>query len=99
MLEAPDRAWSDVAYTQVDFGAANRDASFAGGKQKNAPVRKVGRSVRTERYRYTEWNGGAGGIELYDHNTDPKELTNLAQDPAFAQISAELKATLAKGTN
>lgn len=99
LLEAPDRAWSDVAYTQVDFGAANRDASFAGGKQKNAPVRKVGRSVRTERYRYTEWNGGAGGIELYDHNTDPKELTNLAQDPAFAQISAELKATLAKGTN
>jgi len=99
LLEAPDRPWANVAYTQVDFGAANRDASFAGGKQKNAPARKVGRSVRTERFRYTEWNDGQMGIELYDHEKDPKELTNVAKDPAYAQFVTELKATLAKGTN
>ena len=99
LLEAPDRPWANVAYTQVDFGAANRDASFAGGKQKNAPARKVGRSVRTERFRYTEWNGGETGVELYDHDKDPKELTNVAKDPAYAAFVTELKATLAKGTN
>jgi len=99
LLEAPDRPWANVAYTQVDFGAANRDASFAGGKQKNAPARKVGRSVRTERFRYTEWNDGQMGIELYDHEKDPKELTNVAKDPAYAAFMTELKATLAKGTN
>jgi uncharacterized sulfatase len=99
LLADPDRPWADVAYTQVDFGAATRDASFAGGKQKNAPARKVGRSVRTERFRYTEWNGGADGVELYDHDKDPGELTNLARDPAHAGTVAELKATLAKGSH
>jgi uncharacterized sulfatase len=99
LLEDPNRPWANVAYTQVDFGAANRDASFAGGKQKNAPARKVGRSVRTERFRYTEWNDGQMGIELYDHQKDSKELTNVAKDPAYAQFVTELKATLAKGTN
>ncbi len=99
LLEDPNRPWANAAYTQVDFGTANRNASFAGGKQKNTPVRKVGRSVRTERFRYTEWNGGEMGIELYDHEKDPKEMTNVAKDPAYARAVTELKVTLAKGTN
>lgn len=37
-----------------------------------------GRSVRTERYRYTEWNDGKDGIEFYDHETDVHEWTNVA---------------------
>ena len=39
-----------------------------------------GASVRTVRYRYTEWNGGAAGAELYDHDNDPHEMNNLAKD-------------------
>jgi uncharacterized sulfatase len=95
LLEDPNRPWAHAAYTQVDFGAIN-----AGGKKKVAtPERKVGRSVRTERYRYTEWNEGRLGIELYDHEKDPGELINVATHPAYAPAVAELKTLLAKGTN
>jgi len=58
---------------------------------------KLGYSVRTERWRYTEWDGGAGGTELYDHDADPKELKNLAADPAHAKTVEELKALLQGG--
>ena len=39
-----------------------------------------GRSVRTDRWRYTEWDGGKRGVELYDHDNDPHEWKNLAHD-------------------
>ena len=53
-----------------------------------------GLSVRTERYRYTEWDGGKAGAELYDHDTDPHELNNLANSPSHAQIVKEHQALL-----
>src|SRR5262249_16119098 len=43
-----------------------------------------GRSVRTERWRYTEWDDGRGGVELYDHDSDPHEYRNLAADTRYA---------------
>jgi arylsulfatase A-like enzyme len=49
-----------------------------------------GYSLRTERYRYTEWNEGAEGLQLYDHSSDPKEMKNLANDPSHKTILAEL---------
>ena len=55
-----------------------------------------GHSVRTERYRYTEWDFGKLGQELYDHDTDPQELHNLAADPTQAQTVAQMKALLKK---
>jgi len=53
-----------------------------------------GRSVRTERYRYTEWNDGRQGAELYDHQNDPHEFTNLARFPEHARTVAEMKQLL-----
>jgi uncharacterized sulfatase len=41
----------------------------------------MGRTIRTERWRYTEWNAGANGRELYDHEKDPHEFQNLAIKP------------------
>ncbi len=42
-----------------------------------------GYSVRTQRYRYTEWGEkGKEGNELYDHSKDPQEMNNLASDPS-----------------
>ena len=43
-----------------------------------------GQTVRTNRYRYTEWTSSAGivkGKELYDHQADPLELINIANLP------------------
>jgi uncharacterized sulfatase len=53
-------------------------------------------SLRTERYRYTEWDGPEQS-ELYDHETDPGEHTNLAGDPANAAVQAELAGLMARG--
>ena len=59
--------------------------------------RANGRSVRTERWRYTEWDGGERGVELYDHHADGGEYDNLAADPAHAATVAALKALLRPG--
>jgi len=53
-----------------------------------------GYSVRTERWRYTEWDGGRRGAQLYDYTNDPEEHRNLANDPQHTQTVAELKALL-----
>lgn len=53
-----------------------------------------GYSLRTTRWRYTEWAEGEQGRELYDHDADPRELTNLASDPAHAKTIDELSVRL-----
>lgn len=55
-----------------------------------------GRTVRTVRWRYTEWDGGAAGVELYDHTLDPGEWTNLGADPQFANVRKELAKLLTR---
>ena len=54
----------------------------------------VGRTVRTERWRYIEWEDGKKGVELYDHQRDPHEWTNLAADPAHADTMKQMKELL-----
>ncbi|MHC4542589.1 MAG: sulfatase/phosphatase domain-containing protein, partial [Planctomycetota bacterium] len=54
----------------------------------------AGRSVRTERWRYTEWDRGKQGIELYDHDNDPGEYYNLARDSQHARTVEELSKAL-----
>jgi len=54
-----------------------------------------GYSIRTPRYRYTEWgNDGSAGAELYDHKTDPLELHNLAGSREHAAIVDKLSRQL-----
>lgn len=80
LLDDPNHPWSKPAYTQVRRSANRR--SFAG------------RTVRTERWRYTEWDQGKAGVELYDHQADPAEERNLAQAPEHAATVAELRKLL-----
>jgi iduronate 2-sulfatase len=60
--------------------------------------RLMGYSLRTERYRYTEWRvigttsatGEVLGRELYDYQQDPQESRNRAADPASRAVIEQL---------
>ena len=84
LLDDPAAAFKKGAYTQVT--------------RARAKMSIMGRSVRTERWRYNEWGvAGKEGVELYDHDADPKEHKNLAANPDFAKVVEELKALLREG--
>ena len=51
--------------------------------------------VRTDRYTYVVWTE-TGEEELYDRELDPYQLTNVAADPAYGEVKAELAAKLVK---
>ncbi len=60
----------------------------------------MGYTLRTDRYRYTRWQGQDGRVEaqeLYDHQTDPDEDRNLAAMAEHASTVAELSAKLDEG--
>jgi arylsulfatase A-like enzyme len=60
------------------------------------PGRVAGAAVRTERWRYAEWDGGKAGAVLFDHEADPHEQKNLADDKKHAEVRDELSALLKK---
>ena len=80
LLDEPQGPGARAAFTQVRRGFG--DGTFRGN------------SVRTERHRYIEWDEGRKGRQLYDHDTDPHELHNLAEDPGHAGTVAEMKRLL-----
>jgi len=55
---------------------------------------RQGYSVRTARWRFTSWNDGKAGEQLYDMIADPRETTNLAADPQHEKIVGELREKL-----
>ncbi len=83
MLKDPNATGRGWAVTQVSRGRSQRQ----GG-------RFYGYSLRTPRWRYTEWAQGKQGRELYDHDADPRELTNLAGDSTHAGMIAKLSRQL-----
>lgn len=80
MLRNPAEKGRGWALTQVTRRRAGREF--------------FGYSIRTERYRYTEWDEGREGRELYDHEVDPQELVNRANDPNYSKVAEELAALL-----
>jgi arylsulfatase A-like enzyme len=65
--------------------AGKRDAAYTVTHQN-------GESVRTDRWRYNRWK--KAGEELYDHDTDPQEFTNLAGDPQHEDVLKEMRQLL-----
>jgi uncharacterized sulfatase len=80
LLNDPAQKWEHPAITQIIRPADDR-----------LPSQVMGRTIRTERWRYTEWNEGTNGLELYDHEKDPHEFQNLARMTS-AEASAAMKA-------
>ncbi len=74
-----------------------KSAIFSEAKRNGAH----GRSVRTHRYRFTEWTplegDGEPQFELYDLDKDPKEYENLAGDPEHQPTMDRLAAVLESG--
>lgn len=76
----------------VDLSAAIRDPkqmvreTLLASAAREAP--RVGRSVRTARFRFTQWPDGSE--ELFDENADPREWNSLANVTAMQGTKAEL---------
>lgn len=71
LIPDPDQPWKDAAFSQYP-------------RQKGT-VKVMGYTMRTDRYRYTEWQDrGTGDVlarELYDHNQDPKRTSTARRIP------------------
>jgi len=83
LLKNPRAAWNKPAFTQV--------RRVSDGKTF------MGYSVRTERWRYTEWDEGKRGAELYDERGDPRELRNLAGENKHVKVVRRMRRMLHEG--
>lgn len=80
LLQNPQAPWSKPAITQV--------------QRRSGKMPVMGYTIRTERHRYTFWDEGRLGEELYDYDKDPRELVNLASSNSAAELKAKLRRTL-----
>ncbi len=83
LVQNPDRPWKTAAFSQYPRSGV------------------MGYTMKTNRFRYTEWkdtkSGEVRARELYDHQADPAENTNLADHPAQQTLVTELGQQLNAG--
>jgi arylsulfatase A-like enzyme len=95
-LEVPDNLQgksliSVLDDTNKDLG----DVAISQYKRKGA----YGYSMRTNRYRYTEWVMADGRVayrDLYDMQEDPGETVNIAPNPENTELLQEMALLLRK---
>jgi arylsulfatase A-like enzyme len=92
VMNEPGRPWKTAAFSQYPR---------PGGIPLEDRIRQMGYSMRTDRYRYTEWrNRKTGKVlarELYDYETDPQGNVNIANDPANKELVERLGRQLSEG--
>ncbi len=82
VLNNPSTPWREAAFSQYF-------------KNKPGVGKVLGTSIRTDRYRYTEWrkkdqNGSLEDITLLDLQEDPGATKNIAADPAHEPLLKKL---------
>lgn len=90
LLTKPNQAWKSAAFSQFP-----RPWIY-----KSVPD-LMGYAMRTDRYRYVEWRdfktAEVKAIELYDHQVDPAEVDNIADNPSNMALVKKLKQKLKDG--
>ena len=91
LLDDPARPWKTAAFSQYPRSGNRTEAGDL-----------MGYSMRTDRYRLTVWVDRAdhtkiAAVELYDHETDPQENTNIAADPKNKALVQDLMQQWRKG--
>jgi arylsulfatase A-like enzyme len=89
LLDDPTLPWKTSAFSQYP-------------RSEKGGLKLMGYSMRTDRYRFTVWIDQSGGdkvhgTELYDHQVDPQENTNIAGLPANRKLVDELMSQWQKG--
>ncbi|MBN1671731.1 MAG: sulfatase [Kiritimatiellae bacterium] len=88
LFRDPGRKWKRAAFSQYP-------------RNKKGVGKVMGYSLRTERWRYTEWRvrdtGAVTDRELYDHTDGPFAKANLADKPEHAALVRELEAIMKAG--
>jgi len=91
VMNDPGRKWKAAAFSQYP-----RPGHYPAEEH----IRQMGYSMRTDRYRYTEWRDHKTGEvfvrELYDYQTDPQGNENIAGEPENAALVTLLSRQLAK---
>ena len=85
LLHEPSRSWGRPAISQVT-------------RPPESLFRTIGYSLRSERFRYTVWQGDDVGEELYDYKTDPLETRNIAQQKDMQSVKVALRKELERLT-
>jgi iduronate 2-sulfatase len=88
LLNEPQRPWKMAAFSQYPRKVGTKNL--------------MGYTMRTDRCRFTRWVNRADhakvdAVELYDHQTDPQEDTNIANDPANKVLVETLTAQWVAG--
>ena len=87
LIDDPERLWKRAAFSQYP-------------RQIPGVGRGMGQSMRTRRYRYTEWRADDApfqAAELYDYETDPHETANIANRPQNLSLVNGLSGMLRDG--
>jgi iduronate 2-sulfatase len=80
LLDDPAAQWDRPAVTQV--------------RRRDGQRWVMGSSIRNEQYRYTMWDEGREGEELYNYVKDVRELKNLARETSAGGVKADLRRRL-----
>ncbi len=96
LLDDAQASWPYGAYSQFP-----RPVRLSAPDVKPEPGDCMGYTIRTERHRLTIWRRllqpeKNDGVELYDYERDPLELTNVAGKPEYEGVEQELRARLTR---